>query len=89
MDMRLLLATVGMFVGLVVVCLLPVSADSAEDGGDGRSVVVIPRHVKTPAYRPRTWMFLIVTAGLGLVFLVLWTGTFVTGIFFLPHTPNP
>ena len=45
MDMRFLLATVGLFVGLVVVCLLPVSADSAEDGGDGRSVVVIPRHV--------------------------------------------
>ena len=71
MDMRLLLATIGMFVGLVVVCLLPVSTDSAEDGGDGRSVVAIPRHVKTPAYRPRTWMFLIVTAGLGLLFLGL------------------
>src|SRR5262245_39060026 len=24
---------------------------------------------------------------LGLLFLVLWAGTFVTGIFFLPHTP--
>jgi hypothetical protein len=24
--------------------------------------------------------------GLGVVFLVLWTGTFITGIFFLPHT---
>jgi hypothetical protein len=27
--------------------------------------------------------------GLGVVFLVLWTGTFVTGIFFLPHSPTP
>ena len=25
--------------------------------------------------------------GLGLLFLVLWTGTFVTGVFFLPHGP--
>ena len=25
--------------------------------------------------------------GLGVLFLVLWSGTFVTGIFFLPHTP--
>ena len=67
--MRLLAATVGLFVALVAVCLLPVSADSAEDGGDGRARVVIPRHVKTPPYRPRTWMFLVVTAVLGLVFL--------------------
>jgi len=27
--------------------------------------------------------------GIGVVFLVLWAGTFVTGIFFLPHSPNP
>jgi hypothetical protein len=27
--------------------------------------------------------------GLGTVFLVLWAGTFVTGIFFLPHSINP
>jgi hypothetical protein len=26
---------------------------------------------------------------LGVVFLVLWSGTFVTGIFFLPHTAQP
>jgi ABC-type glycerol-3-phosphate transport system permease component len=25
--------------------------------------------------------------GLGIFFLVLWTGTLVTGVFFLPHTP--
>ncbi|MFO0969420.1 MAG: hypothetical protein U0793_28010 [Gemmataceae bacterium] len=24
--------------------------------------------------------------GLGILFLVLWTGTFITGVFFLPHT---
>jgi uncharacterized membrane protein YozB (DUF420 family) len=27
-----------------------------------------------------------VHVSLGVVFLVLWSGTFVTGIFFLPHT---
>ncbi len=26
---------------------------------------------------------------LGVVFLVLWSGTFVTGVFFLPHTARP
>jgi len=26
---------------------------------------------------------------LGMVFLVLWTGTFVTGVFFLPHSAQP
>ncbi len=26
---------------------------------------------------------------LGIVFLVLWTGTFITGVFFLPHTAQP
>jgi hypothetical protein len=26
---------------------------------------------------------------LGVVFLVLWAGTFVTGVFFLPHQANP
>lgn len=25
----------------------------------------------------------------GILFLALWTGTFVTGIFYLPHTPAP
>ena len=24
--------------------------------------------------------------GLGILFLILWTGTFITGVFFLPHT---
>jgi cellulose synthase/poly-beta-1,6-N-acetylglucosamine synthase-like glycosyltransferase len=69
MDMRLLAATIGLFLALVALCLLPVSADSAEDGGDGRARVVIPRHVKTSPYRPRTWVFLVVSSVLGLVFL--------------------
>ena len=71
MDIRLLSATIGIFLTLIAACLLPVRADSADDGGDGRARVVIPRHVKTPTYRPRTWLFLgIVTAG-GLLFLGL------------------
>ncbi|MGH3232711.1 MAG: glycosyltransferase [Streptosporangiaceae bacterium] len=45
------------------------SADSIEDGGDGRARVVIPRHVKTSPYRPRTWVFLAVSSVLGLLFL--------------------
>ncbi|MGH3195085.1 MAG: glycosyltransferase [Streptosporangiaceae bacterium] len=69
MDMRLLAATIGLFVALVTLCLLPVSADSIEDGGDGRARVVIPRHVKTSPYRPRTWVFLAVSSVLGLLFL--------------------
>jgi cellulose synthase/poly-beta-1,6-N-acetylglucosamine synthase-like glycosyltransferase len=69
MDIWLLFATVGIFTTLITACLLPVSADSTDDGGDGRARVVIPRHVKTPTYRPRTWLFLgIATAG-GLLFL--------------------
>ncbi len=67
--MRLLAATIGLFVALVTLCLLPVSADSIEDGGDGRARVVIPRHVKTSPYRPRTWVFLAVSSVLGLLFL--------------------
>jgi cellulose synthase/poly-beta-1,6-N-acetylglucosamine synthase-like glycosyltransferase len=69
MDMRLLAATIGLFLTLVTLCLLPVSADSTEDGGDGRARVVIPRHVKTSPYRPRTWVFLAVSSVLGLLFL--------------------
>ena len=69
MDVPLLTVTIGLLAALVAVCLLPVSADSAEDHGDGRTHVAIPRHTKTPPYRPRTWIFLAVTAALGLVFL--------------------
>ena len=67
--MRLLAATIGLFLTLVTLCLLPVSTDSAEDRGDGRARVVIPRHVKTSPYRPRTWVFLVVSSVLGLLFL--------------------
>ncbi|MGH3154531.1 MAG: hypothetical protein ACRDOB_27930, partial [Streptosporangiaceae bacterium] len=69
MDKGLLFATIGAFAALIAACLLPVSADSAEDDGDGRGLVLIPRHTKTPTYRPRTWIFLGVTAALGLLFL--------------------
>ena len=71
MDTRLLAATIGLFVALFAGCLLPLGADSTEDGGDGRAEVVIPRHVKTPAYRPRTWVFLGVSAALGVCFVGL------------------
>ena len=67
--MRLLAATIGLFATLVAACLLPVCADGTEDRGDGRGLVVIPPHVKTPTYRPRTWVFLGITAALGLLFL--------------------
>src|SRR3974390_2504232 len=70
-DVRLLAATIGLLAALIAVCLLPVSADSTEDRGDGRAEVVIPRPVKTPSYRPRTWVFFAVTAVFGLVFLEL------------------
>jgi len=69
MDVRLLAATIGLFVALVAACVLPVSADGTEDLGDGRGRVVIPPHVKTPPYRPRSWVFLGVAAALGLIFL--------------------
>jgi cellulose synthase/poly-beta-1,6-N-acetylglucosamine synthase-like glycosyltransferase len=70
MDMSVLGVTIGLLAILIAICLLPVRIDSAEDGGDGRTVVVIPRHTKTPTHRPRTWAFLTVTAALGLVFVV-------------------
>jgi glycosyltransferase involved in cell wall biosynthesis len=69
MDMALLAATIGLFVALVAVCVLPVRADSTEDHGNGRGSVIIPRHIPTPRFRPRTWAFLVIAAALGLVFL--------------------
>jgi cellulose synthase/poly-beta-1,6-N-acetylglucosamine synthase-like glycosyltransferase len=69
MNIQLLAFTIGLFVALVTACLLPVIADGTEDRGDGRARVVIPRHVKTSPYRPRTWLFLAATAVLGLLFL--------------------
>ena len=69
MDVQLIVVTIGLVVGLVAACLVPVSVDSPEDRGDGRAHVVIPRHVKTSPYRPRTWTFLALTAVFGLLFL--------------------
>jgi cellulose synthase/poly-beta-1,6-N-acetylglucosamine synthase-like glycosyltransferase len=69
MNTQLLTATIGLLAALVAACLLPVGADGAEDRGDGRARVVIPRHVKTSPYRPRTWAFVAVTGILGLLFL--------------------
>src|SRR6266480_1105943 len=69
MDVQLLAVTAVLFFALAVACLLPVSADGTEDYGDGRGQVVIPPPVKTPPYRPRTWIFLGVPAGLSLFFL--------------------
>src|SRR4030088_1225073 len=50
-------------------CVLPVCADSTDDRGDGRAAVVIPCHVPTSRFRPRTWAFLGIAALLGLVFV--------------------
>jgi hypothetical protein len=69
MNITLLAATIGLLAALVAACLLPVGAEGTEDQGDGKGYVAIPQHVKTPAYRPRTWTFLAVATGLGLVFL--------------------
>jgi cellulose synthase/poly-beta-1,6-N-acetylglucosamine synthase-like glycosyltransferase len=71
MDGLLLAVSAVLLAALVITCLLPVYADSAEDGGDGRANIVIPRHVRTPQHRPRTWAFMVLCAVLGLVFLGL------------------
>jgi len=69
MDMSLLAATVGLLAVLACACVLPVYADSTDDLGDGMAAVVIPKHVPTPRFRPRTWAFLGTAALLGLLFL--------------------
>jgi cellulose synthase/poly-beta-1,6-N-acetylglucosamine synthase-like glycosyltransferase len=69
MDMSLLAATVGLLAVLACACVLPVYADSDDDLGDGMATVVIPKHVPTPRFRPRTWAFLGIAALLGLLFL--------------------
>jgi cellulose synthase/poly-beta-1,6-N-acetylglucosamine synthase-like glycosyltransferase len=69
MDMPVMELTAGLLAGLIALCLLPVRIDGAEDAGDGRAVVRIPRFTKTPPHRPRTWTFLAVTAALGLIFV--------------------
>jgi cellulose synthase/poly-beta-1,6-N-acetylglucosamine synthase-like glycosyltransferase len=70
-NIPLLVATAGFFVALVVVCVLPLSADSTEDRGDGCAQVLIPPHTQTPRYRPRTWAFIGLTLALALLFLGL------------------
>jgi cellulose synthase/poly-beta-1,6-N-acetylglucosamine synthase-like glycosyltransferase len=69
MDKPAVLVTAALLAGLVVACLLPVYADSADDRGDGRTDVLIPGYVKTPNHRPRTWAFLAISAVAGLLFL--------------------
>ena len=69
MDIPALLVTAALLTALVVVCLLPVYADSADDRGDGRTDVFIPGYVRTPNHRPRTWAFLAISAAAGLLFL--------------------
>ena len=68
MDMSLLAGTIGLLAALAGACVLPVCADSTSDHGNGRAVVVIPRYVPTPRFRPRTWAFLVIAAVLGLAF---------------------
>jgi hypothetical protein len=69
MDIPALLVTAALLTALVVACLLPVYADSADDRGDGRTDVFIPGYVRTPNHRPRTWAFLAISAVAGLLFL--------------------
>jgi cellulose synthase/poly-beta-1,6-N-acetylglucosamine synthase-like glycosyltransferase len=71
MDIALLAATVALLAALVGACLLPVCADSVDDRGNGLAAVVIPRHVPTPRFRPRTWAFLGIAAVLGMAFVGL------------------
>ena len=70
-DISLLVISALLLVALVAACLLPVSADGTDDRGDGRTEVLIPRYTRTPAYRPRTWAFVVIAAVLGLLFLGL------------------
>jgi cellulose synthase/poly-beta-1,6-N-acetylglucosamine synthase-like glycosyltransferase len=63
--------TLMLLVIMTAICVLPLRADSTEDAGDGRAVVLIPRPVPTSRRRPRTWAFLGISATLGLVFVGL------------------
>jgi Protein of unknown function (DUF420) len=44
------------------------------------AAVMLPFMLVTGLRRRRTWH-----VGMAVIFLVLWTGTFITGVFFLPH----
>jgi cellulose synthase/poly-beta-1,6-N-acetylglucosamine synthase-like glycosyltransferase len=70
-DITLLGVTVAGLLILTAVCILPQRRDSAEDAGDGRGVVLIPKPVRTSRHRPRTWSFLAISAALGLIFVGL------------------
>ncbi len=65
------LLAAAVFLALCTFCLLPQFAGSAEDQGDGRSTVKIPRHQRTPEWRPRTWTFFTTVVMLGALFLGL------------------
>jgi hypothetical protein len=54
MNISVLTLSVLLLVTLIAACLLPAAGDSTDDRGDGLASVVIPRHVKTPRWRPRT-----------------------------------
>jgi len=69
MNVPLLTATAGLLAALAAACVLPVCADSADDRGDGKAAVLIPRYIPTPRRRPRTWAFLGIAAVCGLVFV--------------------
>jgi hypothetical protein len=66
MNSRLLGATAGIWVILVLICLLSAGADGRAAKGDGLSRVVIPRYIKAPGARPGAWLFLAVAGIVGL-----------------------
>jgi cellulose synthase/poly-beta-1,6-N-acetylglucosamine synthase-like glycosyltransferase len=69
MDMSLLAVTIALLAALTGGCVLPLCADSPDDGGDGQGDVQIPRPTRTPRFRLRTWAFLALSALVGLIFL--------------------
>src|SRR5450631_2175603 len=73
MDILVFALTGVLLIALIAACLLPVSADTPEDQGNGMIEVDIPRHVPTSRWRPRTLAFFGVTAIASLLFqLVRW-----------------
>jgi cellulose synthase/poly-beta-1,6-N-acetylglucosamine synthase-like glycosyltransferase len=71
MDITILVVTAALLAALMLCCVLPMYADSPYDRGDGYTSVIIPRYMRTPPHRPRTWAFLSLAALLGLLFLGL------------------
>ena len=68
MDILVFALTGVLLIVLIAACLLPVSADTPEDQGNGMTEVDIPRHVPTSRRRPRTLVFFGVTAIASLLF---------------------